>query len=400
MMAMSVCGIVLTAIGSTLDSIAENCGTTATSVGSVFVARGIGAIVGAFASAKIYAPPTKGNNVMIGTMAILTGLLLYLPFVTDIYSLHAVFAGLGFCTAVTDTGCQIMTRKTHESQAGPWLGANTVVFGVAGALVPVVELITTDLLSMYLIFSTVTVMTTVLLLSLPHPESDEVKPYLPMKVVKKSKDTKTVDSRIETYYINEAVIGSTIFWLIGGKVLCSSYVEDYVADSGVVSTSDEAWSLMVVWIFIALGRFVGLFDLIRLNKMGSKGINLLYPNTYLWMGCGALGGALIFFWQNSSTAFWASLVLYGFGNGPCVGYMYDLNNRLTASTEKGMSVVMLGLNLGASVVPYVATVVWDYTDYSYHIFPLMIFVTMIIPIPLMASTKLINDIDAISKESY
>jgi hypothetical protein len=49
--------------------------------------------------------------------------------------LHVLFAGLGFGTAVTDTGCQIMTRKAHGKRAGPWLGGNTVTFGVAGALV-------------------------------------------------------------------------------------------------------------------------------------------------------------------------------------------------------------------------------------------------------------------------
>ena len=37
--------------------------------------------------------------------------MLATPFVTSAKLLHAVFFGLGFGTAVTDTGCQIMTRK-------------------------------------------------------------------------------------------------------------------------------------------------------------------------------------------------------------------------------------------------------------------------------------------------
>jgi hypothetical protein len=39
---MGVCGIVLTAIGSTLDKLAIKCGTTALSVSTVFLARGAG----------------------------------------------------------------------------------------------------------------------------------------------------------------------------------------------------------------------------------------------------------------------------------------------------------------------------------------------------------------------
>ena len=65
MMAMGVCGVVLTAIGSTLDQIAIDCNTTSTAIGTVFLARGAGAILGAVMSAKFYAPPTKGNNIMM-----------------------------------------------------------------------------------------------------------------------------------------------------------------------------------------------------------------------------------------------------------------------------------------------------------------------------------------------
>jgi len=39
---MGVCGIVLTAIGSTLTQLASNCGTSALKVSTVFLARGAG----------------------------------------------------------------------------------------------------------------------------------------------------------------------------------------------------------------------------------------------------------------------------------------------------------------------------------------------------------------------
>ena len=39
-------------------------------------------------------------------------LMMYIPFITNVIILHVVFAGLGFCTAVTDTGCQV--RKVQQ----------------------------------------------------------------------------------------------------------------------------------------------------------------------------------------------------------------------------------------------------------------------------------------------
>lgn len=397
-MAMGVCGVVLTAIGSTLDEIATNCGTTSTAVGTVFIARGAGAVAGALVSAKLYAPPTKGNTVMMSTMFVLTGLLMYIPFLTSVVALHIVFCGLGFCTAVTDTGCQIMTRKVQGVQAGPWLGANTVVFGVAGALVPLVDIITTDLFTMFATLSTVTVITLVSLLALPHPENPGIAKYLPAKLNKGVGKSRAVDEYITKFYITEMMIGSMVFWFIGGKVLCSSYIEDYVIDSGVIPSSQKEWALMCVWVFIAVGRFAGLHDQIRLNRMGVKGIHPLYTSLCIWIATGIAGGAVIFAFQSSSTAFWASMVLYGFGNGPCVGYCYDLNNRLTEATEQGMSIVMFGLNFGASIVPYVATILWDDTPLSYRVVPVCLFVSMICPLPFLYLTRPLNNVSSIGMD--
>jgi hypothetical protein len=121
MLAMGVCGIVLVALGSTLESLAANVGKTATEIGTVFITRGIGAILGAIASAKLY-QWFAGNYVMFGGLLFVTLLLVGLPFVKSDILLHVFFLFLGLGTAITDTGCQIMTRKLHGKSAGPWLG--------------------------------------------------------------------------------------------------------------------------------------------------------------------------------------------------------------------------------------------------------------------------------------
>jgi Na+/melibiose symporter-like transporter len=121
MLAMGVCGIVLVALGSTLEALAANVGKTATEIGTVFITRGIGAILGAISSAKLY-QWFAGNYIMFGGLFFITILLIALPFVRSDVLLHFFFLFLGLGTAVTDTGCQIMTRKLHGKAAGPWLG--------------------------------------------------------------------------------------------------------------------------------------------------------------------------------------------------------------------------------------------------------------------------------------
>ena len=86
---------------------------------------------------------------IVVVLLLLSVVLLYMPFVRDVWVLHATWFLLGACTATLDTGCQIMTRKVHGVHAGPWLGANTVCFAIAGALVPLIEIVTGELFAQH-----------------------------------------------------------------------------------------------------------------------------------------------------------------------------------------------------------------------------------------------------------
>ena len=46
--------------------------------------------------------------------------------------------------------------------------------------------------------------------------------------------------------------------------------------------------------------------------------------------------AAVLVWPSSGPALWFGVVAYGFFNGPTIGYVYDLCNRTTAASEKGM----------------------------------------------------------------
>ena len=147
-MAMGVCGLVLVALGSTLEFLAKQVGRNATDIGSVFLARGAGSISGAVVCAKLYRW-FPGNFVMTASLALLMLLLALLPYVKYEGLLHFCFFCLGFGTAITDTGCQLMTRKLHGRRAGPWLGLNATIFGLSAALVPLLEVFAPDPFTQY-----------------------------------------------------------------------------------------------------------------------------------------------------------------------------------------------------------------------------------------------------------
>lgn len=307
---MGVCGIVLVALGSTLSSLANDCGTTATRVGTVFIARGIGAISGALSSARLYSPPRPGNLVMVFVLLVLSGVLLYMPFVKDVWVLHVTWFFLGMCTATLDTGCQIMTRKVHGIHAGPWLGANTVCFAIAGALVPLIELITGQLFAQYATLATIAVLNAAALYVAPYPENPEICDQLPPRITITPKIQLGANKASPPLYYLELIFGSAVFWLIGGKVDTTSYITTYVKATGVIADHNAALSLLVLWIMITIGRLVGLHDQINLKKKGTRDV---YSHLCVWLLTGTLGMLLCVLFPSRSWAFWAGISLYGLG---------------------------------------------------------------------------------------
>lgn len=71
--------------------------------GTVFIARGIGAVLGAISSAKIYLW-FQGNHVMAISLLFIFTLLCIMPYNRTFYGIHILFLFLGWNTAICDTG--------------------------------------------------------------------------------------------------------------------------------------------------------------------------------------------------------------------------------------------------------------------------------------------------------
>jgi len=372
MLAMGVCGIVLVALGSTLEDLAENCGTTSVDVGSVFVARGAGAMFGSASSAKLYKQFT-GTSVMCGMLFFFAVCLMYMPFLTNVIVLHVCFTMLGICTSILDTGCQIMTRKLHGKEAGPWLGANTVAFGVSGSIVPLISYLTGDLFAQYAVLSVVSASTAILIYSAPQPLPHHIPPpAVPKKAI-------SAGEKEEQTFEIEMILSVMVFWLVGGKVTSTAYFTEFVEETDLIPTSDESLLIVVLWVAITLGRVAGIQDMRFLN------LSKLYNHLLFFLFGGIFGMAMILVFPTQPLSLWIGVGVYGFFNGPTVGYIYDLNNRMTIPSELGMSIVMLGLNAGASLVPYGTSLLWEYTG-AYSL-PWVILISHTIPIPLMYMSK-------------
>lgn len=112
----------------------------------------------------------RGKITIAVALFLLAANLLLVPLVGNAGTLHLMFLTIGFVTAIVDAGCQLMTRRLHGSAAGPWLGANTVSFGLGGAFAPLIGWLTGRLMVEYAILATVAFLIGCFLVVLPRPD--------------------------------------------------------------------------------------------------------------------------------------------------------------------------------------------------------------------------------------
>jgi fucose permease len=202
---------------------------------------------------------------------------------------------------------------------------------------------------------------------------------------------------VPPHYHVEMVIGLMVFCFIGGKVTMTSYLETYVDDKDILTDTQAEWLIMVLWIAITIGRLAGVYDQ-RFLTNRSLPIHL----TLFCIG-GALSMLLILWFPDNADCLWIGIAFYGLFNGPCVGFCYDWNNRITYPTEASMSIVMFGLNFGASLVPYITAYVWDYLGGGPMTLMVMTFLSMSLPLPLLYTTKYLSydpQINPLLKNQY
>lgn len=387
MLSMGVCGIVLVALGSTLEVLAHQVARTTTSIGSVFIARGSGSIFGSIICSKLYRW-FPGKSVLLITLISIMVTLILLPFTSTVCQLYFYFFVLGLGTSITDTGCQLMTRKLHRKSAGPWLGANATVFGLSAALVPILEMSSSKLSIQYLILASIVALSCCLVLcaSQLSRKDTEHQPVNLSVFTSNEAIQKEVHSLVPHYY-SEIAISVMLFCFVGGSISATAYIESYIDQTGIISSHQKGNLVFVLWISITAGRIAGVQDQRSLSDSG-----LSNHLSFLCLG-GFFAMSLIFILPQSHTAMWIGTALYGFFHGPTVGFCQDLNNRLTLPTEKSMAIVMFGLNCGASFVPYLTTVLWDAQGVGPSILIIVIGLSMLIPLPLLYFVQCVSYID-------
>ena len=167
-----------------------------------------------------------------------------------------------------------------------------------------------------------------------------------------------------TYYTN------IIF--VGGQVDLVAYINPYLDQTDPVNGSSHQHLLGVFWAFVSVGRFLGVLDQRTIVSDESLIRHICYCSVIA-----SIALLLTLTFPSHKILLYCSVSVYALLYGPVVGYCHDLNNRLTLPTEKSTSIVMLGINCGASFYPYLTSLLW-----SRHGEPSVLFAALVLSMAL------------------
>eukprot|EP00640_Fibrocapsa_japonica_P002196 CAMPEP_0113941244 /NCGR_PEP_ID=MMETSP1339-20121228/7206_1 /TAXON_ID=94617 /ORGANISM="Fibrocapsa japonica" /LENGTH=353 /DNA_ID=CAMNT_0000945337 /DNA_START=10 /DNA_END=1071 /DNA_ORIENTATION=+ /assembly_acc=CAM_ASM_000762 len=341
-------------------------------IGSIHIARGVGLIFGSIFTAKLYAwgPPRLGiGSSLLGFAT----LLAWFPYVTSVLNLHLMVLCTGAFTSITNAGCQLETRMLHGDNAGPWLAANNVAFSVAAAAVPLLSHFSSDFAVEFLILSVVCLVIAILVFTAPSPPLEQP----PRSPIKQTSSGTKVHSNKVGY-----ALAMMVFFVIGTKVTTSSYLRQYVAETGVVDLDQSNTLIFAMWMASIAGAILSI------HVCSSVTTPALY--THIWGTCmiGTASILVLHLFPLSHHALYAGVAVFGFCSSPILGYCLDLNNRITTPSAAGMAILMLGISAGDSTIPYITSKIWSVVGPQAWTSCLLF--AHIMPIPLLFMVKSIQ----------
>lgn len=420
-LAIGYCGLIVVSMGTSLSDLSDNVGSTSVSVGFViFLVRWLGNICGAVSSTYLVRY-LQGSLLLAICFLISIPILVLLPFNKSLVLLNVYFFVLGLTTSIIDTSCQFLTRILHgKENSGPWLGFNVLMFSISGVAAPVIYLIaSTPLCSnigilniQYYVLAFLTLVIGFICYNarspqLPppppppqptqaidnpnpdHANQDDTEAANSISGTSNTAVIPVTESKNRNIYVS-IIIGLMLFNFVGGYFSATFYLVSYVLETNVLSSSSASILVLVLWLSITVGRVFGIADsksLLPVNKVTNY--TLRFHMTIL-MTISVMFLLLLLLLPSNNIILWVSVAIYGATIGPCVGFAFDLSNRITTPDPVTMSYVMHGLNAGANLSPFFVSIWWYYGEGPAALF-WIIFIGVSMSLPLLYLAFYLSD---------
>jgi predicted MFS family arabinose efflux permease len=404
-----ICGLVLAALGASVEDIAHDVGYAATDIAAIYVSRGFGSIIGSFLSGPLFSNFNAVKSLTI-VYIFTIATIVFLPFISSLFLLHVAYFSFGAITSVIGSGSMVLIRKVHQDKAGPWIGAIGVALSGSGVLVTIVQIFVHSIRNQFFTYASLVCLGVVWLQSLPficediHPSKNSHGGFVydAFSTVDKSSYQSPGPSRLEgvaspcisecsndegsdpspnyltpPHYWPDALISLMVMSIVGGGAAFSIFLEHYVDSTSIFNEQYKATLLLVFFFSGTIANILGIFVQIDITD------EHLVRLTYTALLVGSVGAVFPLIWPHSLAALCLCVSLFGFTNAIVVGFCFNIANRLVYPSALSTAIIMTGSSVGVAIIPYLTTVLWKLLDSPLVVMAVALF-SMAIPISLLS----------------
>lgn len=360
-------GTVNVLIGFSLEDIADNVGTTSTDLGVVFVTRFAGIIVGM--STVISFEPIFSGIPTIMFMQVLQALCLFaIPFCTNVVEVHIICFLFGLAYGMYQVSGASYLRTLHQGAAkGIWMTYYLLTYCSFAVVLAFIQLSGIDFVDEYMSVGGMYMFSWFLLFMIPDPTSDEQL----LAVAADNAYTEGLVRDVEMYVLCgnikfphhlwvEFTCASMLAMNMGAKEAVIYYIETYIDDTGI--DVDKTWTYLCLvgslgigyWTFALVQKYITaeIFMLATIFTFIAQVIPLVILTQF----------------PDNANVFMAMIGIYGFISPPSISLCFDLCFRLTYQSTSSTFIMLLGLVVGAQLVPYIVSLIWNVTDNPMSLF--------------------------------
>jgi FHS family Na+ dependent glucose MFS transporter 1 len=326
-------GLILSALGPSLPSIAIQTGAPLGQLGFLFTTLSFGRLLGALWLGRLF-DRIPAHPLMAAMLALICVFTAVLPVTPSLYLLAVVFFLIGLPWGVLDVGVNTLLPWIWGRRSAPVLNGLHLFFGAGAIAAPLLVNaslnVTAGIRVAYWIIAGVLCLTFVLTLTLPSP-----------RIMVQQKHEKA--QPVRGWFI--AGVGLLILFCIGEEVAFGSWIFSYMLEKQLAVQDQAALLNSLYWAALFAGRLLAIILAARISARRMLWFDLA--------GCLVAAGTILL-WPDSRLAVWGGAMLLGFSVASIFPMAIVFTGQRIALTGKVTSLLITGDAVGGMLLPWLS----------------------------------------------
>ncbi len=248
---MVVLGLFSSALGPTLQGLADNTGVGLAKVSLLFTMRSFGYLLGSLRGGRLY-DRLPGHPVLVTVLSLMAAAYFLIPLVPLLWVLTALMLIVGFAEGTLDVGSNtqlVWVRRRTEDGRGvePYMNALHFFFGFGAFIGPLligkILGLTDSITAAYWLLGVCALPVAAWILRLPSPSREAENPQ---------------DSIRKVPGVVVALIVLFFFLYVGAEVAYAGWISSYVLAFDLADKSQAAYLASLFWGSFMVGRLLGI----------------------------------------------------------------------------------------------------------------------------------------------